>query len=220
MRAALLGLASAAVLAVSPSVNAQVGQTLTPGKPIQIAGRSGGQALTYSFLLDHFEARNGRVFAVGALSGGNLSQAGQVAIPLRNGNQGRGGSRGPGGGDDDVRGGFGALEHGGLSRPALFKGSSQSSLFQSDVTPLIVPAQATCPVLDLVLAAVRVNVLGLVIDLDQVALNIVAQPGALLGDLLCAVLGLLNGLDLNAVVAGLVANLLNAVVAALAGLGL
>jgi len=219
MRAALLGLASAAVLAVSPNVTAQVGQTLSPGKTIQITGRSNGQPFTYSFLLDHFEARNGRVFAVGALSGGNLSRAGQVAIPLRNGNQGRGGG-GPGGDDDAVRGGLGALEQGGgLARPALFERSTRSSSFQGDVAPLIVSAQATCPVLDLVLAAVRVNVLGLVIDLDQVVLNLVAQPGALLGDLLCAVLGLLSGLNLNAV-AGLVAELLNAVVAALAGLGL
>ncbi|MFL5419991.1 MAG: hypothetical protein ACJ79Y_04410 [Myxococcales bacterium] len=220
MRAALVGLASAAVLAISPEVHAQVGQTLTRGTPIQISGRSNGQAFTYSFLLDHFEARDSRVFAVGALSGGNLGQAGQVAIPLRNGNRGRGVRSGPGGGDDAIRGGFGALEHGGsLTQPALFKGSTQSSLFQSDVTPLIIPAQATCPVLDLVLAAVRVNVLGLVIDLNEVVLNLAAQPGALLGDLLCAVLGLLNGLNLTAV-AGAVADLLNAVVAALAGLGL
>ena len=65
-------------------------------------------------------------------------------------------------------------------------------------------AQATgsCQILDLVLGPLDLNLLGLVVHLDTVHLNITAQqgPGNLLGNLLCAVAGLLNGpTGLNAI---------------------
>jgi hypothetical protein len=52
-----------------------------------------------------------------------------------------------------------------------------------------------CQVLDLVLGPLDLNLLGLVVHLDRVHLNITAVPGAgnLLGNLLCAIVGLLNG---------------------------
>jgi hypothetical protein len=55
--------------------------------------------------------------------------------------------------------------------------------------------RATCDVLNLVLAPLDLNLLGLKVHLDKVVLNIVAQSGAgqLLGNLLCAVAGLLDG---------------------------
>lgn len=53
--------------------------------------------------------------------------------------------------------------------------------------------QIVCDVLDLVLGPLDLNLLGLDVHLDRVVLNIVAVPGALLGDLLCAVANLLNG---------------------------
>lgn len=57
-------------------------------------------------------------------------------------------------------------------------------------------AQATgsCQILDLVLGPLDLNLLGLVVHLDTVHLNITAQqgPGNLLGNLLCAVAGLLD----------------------------
>jgi len=66
------------------------------------------------------------------------------------------------------------------------------------------PAQ-TCTILDLTLGPLHLNLLGLVIDLNQVHLVITAQqgPGNLLGNLLCALANLLNPsgtglvLDLN-----------------------
>ncbi len=58
----------------------------------------------------------------------------------------------------------------------------------------------SCDVLNLVLGPLDLNLLGLEIHLDQVVLDIIAVPGALLGDLLCAVAGLLSG--------GLLGNLL------------
>ena len=52
-----------------------------------------------------------------------------------------------------------------------------------------------CQVLNLVLGPLNLNLLGLVVTLNQVTLNITAVPGAgnLLGNLLCAVVNLLNG---------------------------
>ena len=51
-----------------------------------------------------------------------------------------------------------------------------------------------CDILNLELGAINVDLLGLVIDLSQVNLDIVAESGAgnLLGNLLCAVAGLLD----------------------------
>lgn len=54
---------------------------------------------------------------------------------------------------------------------------------------------AACDVLNLVLGPLDLDVLGLQVNLNRVVLNIVAQSGAgkLLGNLLCAVAGLLDG---------------------------
>jgi len=57
---------------------------------------------------------------------------------------------------------------------------------------------ATCQVLDLVLGPLDLNLLGLKVHLNRVVLNIVAVSGAgaLLGNLICAVAGLLDGTGL------------------------
>lgn len=59
----------------------------------------------------------------------------------------------------------------------------------------IAGAQASCQILSLTLGPLHLDLLGLVVDLNQVVLNITAQPGPgnLLGNLLCDVAGLLNG---------------------------
>jgi hypothetical protein len=61
----------------------------------------------------------------------------------------------------------------------------------------------SCDILNLVLGPLHLNVLGLVVDLNQVVLNITGQtgPGNLLGNLLCAVAGLLDGNGINGLVA-------------------
>lgn len=66
-----------------------------------------------------------------------------------------------------------------------------------------------CDVVNLVLGPLHLDVLGLNVDLNQVVLDIVAQSGAgkLVGNLLCAITGLLDG---GAGLSGL-ANLLNRV---------
>jgi hypothetical protein len=75
----------------------------------------------------------------------------------------------------------------------------------------------SCQILDLVLGPLDLNLLGLVVHLDQVHLNITAQsgPGNLLGNLLCAVAGLLNGPSPLAGLLGGITALLNQILGAL-----
>jgi len=71
--------------------------------------------------------------------------------------------------------------------------------------------QSTCDILTLNLGPLHLDVLGLVVDLNRVILTITAEqgPGNLLGNLLCAVAGLLDsGLPLGTIGDAL-ANLLN-----------
>ena len=58
----------------------------------------------------------------------------------------------------------------------------------------VTPGNATCEILELTLGPLDLDLLGLVIELDQVHLVITAEqgPGNLLGNLLCAVANLLN----------------------------
>ncbi len=72
---------------------------------------------------------------------------------------------------------------------------------------------ATCEILSLVLAPLDLDLLGLQVHLDRVVLTIVAQSGAgnLLGNLLCAVAGLLD----NTGVLSEIAAILDAILALL-----
>ena len=60
---------------------------------------------------------------------------------------------------------------------------------------IVQAAGASCQILDLVLGPLHLDLLGLVVDLNQVVLDITAVPGPgnLLGNLLCAVAHLLDG---------------------------
>lgn len=77
-------------------------------------------------------------------------------------------------------------------------------------------AAGSCQILDLVLAPLNLNLLGVVVHLDRVHLNITALtgPGNLLGNLLCAVAGLLDGVPLTGLL-GRVTALLNRILGAL-----
>jgi hypothetical protein len=56
-----------------------------------------------------------------------------------------------------------------------------------------VSQQSSCTILDLDIGAIHLNLLGLVVDLAPIHLDITAVPGGgLLGDLLCAIAGLLD----------------------------
>ena len=72
------------------------------------------------------------------------------------------------------------------------------------------PNNGICQSLSLVLAPLDLNLLGLLVHLDQVVLNIDAQsgPGNLLGNLLCAVTGLLDSVGLEQLVTDLLNRIL------------
>ena len=100
-------------------------------------------------------------------------------------------------------------------------GAAVGSADKTVTLPVQLPAagavspQIACPILHLVLGPLDLNLLGLTVHLNTVVLDITAQsgPGNLLGNLLCAVAGLLNG-GLPLPLSGLAA-LLNAILAAL-----
>jgi hypothetical protein len=73
-------------------------------------------------------------------------------------------------------------------------GSAVGTVNQPVSTTAVV-AQATCGILDLVLGPLHLDLLGLTVDLNQLHLviNAVSGPGNLLGNLLCAIAGLLDG---------------------------
>jgi hypothetical protein len=91
-------------------------------------------------------------------------------------------------------------------------GATVGSVSRTVSMPATVAA-ATCQVLNLVLGPLHLDLLGLVVDLNQVHLVITAvqAPGNLLGNLLCAITHLLDGTP----TAGGLAALLNAVLALL-----
>jgi hypothetical protein len=81
---------------------------------------------------------------------------------------------------------------------------------QSATDARTVNRAAACDILNLVLGPLDLNVLGLQVSLQRVVLDIVAVAGAgqLLGNLLCAVAGLLDGGPLAGLL-GQLSNLLN-----------
>ena len=83
------------------------------------------------------------------------------------------------------------------------------------------PQPETCPILHLELGPLDLNLLGLRVQLNQVVLDITAIPGPgnLLGNLLCAIAGLLDGTDLSGILGNLLQNLLDALIRLLEGLG-
>ncbi len=88
-----------------------------------------------------------------------------------------------------------------------------STVSSAPASPGTASTSATgCQILDLVLAPLDLDLLGLTVHLDQVHLNITAVPGAgeLLGNLLCAVAGLLDSTQLLSL-GTILTNLLNAI---------
>jgi hypothetical protein len=100
------------------------------------------------------------------------------------------------------------------------KGATASGRGDGAVTrasTLAAPVPAGCNILSLDLGPLTLDVLGLVVVLQPVVLDIVAVPGAgnLLGNLLCAVAGLLDGGGLIPGLLAQIADLLNQILAAL-----
>jgi hypothetical protein len=93
-----------------------------------------------------------------------------------------------------------------------------TSIYRTVTIPVNLPASASrtgrdvCDILHLELGPLDLDLLGLVVHLDQVVLDIdaVSGSGNLLGNLLCAIVGLLDGSNL-----GQLANLLTKLIGVL-----
>ena len=84
----------------------------------------------------------------------------------------------------------------------------------NNVTATVTAASGSCTILSLTLGPLHLDLLGLVIDLNQINLTITAQPGPgnLLGNLLCDIANLLNS---NGGLLTSITNLLNQILGAL-----
>lgn len=156
---------------------------------------SGAVTLDGTFSITRFAVQDGKLNAIGRLAGTLTESANgktttldpqEVKLPVQtiNGKALPGGAAAEGGNDEQGDNGEVMLE-------------------MAQATP-------ACNVLNLVLGPLHLNVLGLVVDLNQVVLNITGQTGSgnLLGNLVCAVAGLL---DRNNTL-GVLTNLLNSIV--------
>jgi hypothetical protein len=120
--------------------------------------------------------------------------------------------------------GFAVNQAGQLVANGTFTGTATvagvvTPLTNAVVSSVVTPAQATasCQILDLVLGPLHLDLLGLVVDLNQVHLTITAVPGPgnLLGNLLCAVAHLLDGPGAGNTGLQQIINLLNQILARL-----
>ena len=118
-----------------------------------------------------------------------------------------------------------AVQNGTLMAIGTFAGTitdSTGTVVENGTQTVAMPvnlaaSDGSCQILDLVLGPLDLDLLGLQVHLDQVHLNITAQsgPGNLLGNLLCAVAGLLDGpTGVNAILTQ-IANLLNQILGVL-----
>jgi hypothetical protein len=83
------------------------------------------------------------------------------------------------------------------------------------------PQPTACPILHLDLGPLDLNLLGLRVQLNEVVLDVTAVPGPgnLLGNLLCAVAGLLDGVNVGEVLGNLLQSLIDALIRLLGGIG-
>jgi hypothetical protein len=152
-----------------------------------------------NYAISKFEVRNGQLVAVGTVTASVKDATGKVVrtfisdavVPVTNG-----GSR---------------VAKQGAKVAAPVGGCDDSGGMTADASVV-----QTCDILSLVLGPLHLDLLGLVIDLNQVVLDITAQAGAgnLLGNLLCAITGLLDAGSLGQQIV----NLLNQLIGVLGAL--
>lgn len=191
-RTLTMAIMSAVVLAVSLPAAAQgAGRGKGEGLSIPVSTKPGSPVTgTGTFLLQRFVADGATVKAVGIVTGtftngtDTVSIARTVSLPVK----------------------------AGAPAPAAADAEEAVESGPSDGRNAVA-MQLGCPILHLDLGPLDLNLLGLDIELSQIILDIVAEPGAgnLLGNLLCAVVGLLDG------PATALAGLLNQILAALLG---
>jgi hypothetical protein len=126
----------------------------------QTVNVTGTKGFKGKLAIDRFATRNGKMVAVGTLTGTVRKNGKTKRIKART-----------------------------VSLPASVAGAG-SGAKASQVPPI----PGACQILNLVLGPITLNLLGLVVRTNQINLRIDAVPGAgnLLGNLLCAITGILN----------------------------
>jgi hypothetical protein len=95
-------------------------------------------------------------------------------------------------------------------------GTTTTTLTNAPFSSVVTPMQQTCPILQLDIGQIFLDLLGLQVDIAPISVDItaVAGPGNLLGNLLCALVHLLDQNPLGAAVQNLL-NQINAILGAL-----
>lgn len=191
---------TAIILAVMTAGPVSAQQSSTRALTMPVTGTAPGNGVfSGSVTINRFEQRNNQIVAVGLVRGvlsrdGRTvgSALGQVAWPVA------------------VRtGGIAAIR--GQSPAASGIRQIADSRVGEPAAGFVLAQAQTCPVLDVALGAANVNLLGVNVALAPVGLTLNGESGTPLGDLVCAVSGLLGN------VAGIV-NLLNSILGLLTGL--
>jgi hypothetical protein len=221
MRAAysLAGRCLAGILAVAVAVVPAAGLAQRAGqgannpvRNVPITGTAdNGETFAGTLDIERFEAVGDQLLALGQVngkfSGGKQVNHQAVAIPVQSI------TAGPATG---FGGSQGALDQKRSVVPATWDPSHRATIIQAQA--------GSCDILTLVLGPLHLDLLGLVVDLNQVVLTITGETGAgnLLGNLLCAIAGLLdpNGGFTGALaqIAGLLSQVVNILNGILAGL--
>ena len=144
--------------------------------------------------ISRFAVVNNRIHAIGVITGDLKDSAGNVVasglqtvslpVTLSGGPAARADVKSSEGG---VR--FSKASHGGAAEPQVHYLKAGGAAAPPP------PAQLSCEILRLSIGAINLDLLGLQVSLNPVLLVITAVPGAgnLLGNLLCAIVGLLDG---------------------------
>jgi hypothetical protein len=171
----VLALVTVLALAMAPMATRIEAAAASTGLSVPIAGSgtsAAGETVTFngSFRVTRFVNSGGQIFAQGVLTGIATKTVGGVVTAS----------------ESIVR------------TVSMAVDTTQQTAAAAAAAPMAVApisTQAVCDVLHLVLGPLHLDLLGLVVDLNRVVLDITAEsgPGNLLGNLLCAVVGLLDG---------------------------
>jgi hypothetical protein len=186
--------ATALALPLSTYAQAAIPPLAASGTNFPVTGTgtapSGPVNFAGTFNIQQFHVTDGKLFAQGLLSGTVTETATgtETAVPEQ-----------------------------AVDIPVISINGKPLSGFTSDEAEMVAAQVPACDILNLVLGPLHLDLLGLVVDLNQVILNITGQTGAgnLLGNLLCAVTGLLDPPSAGAL--GQIADLLNQILAILGG---
>jgi hypothetical protein len=198
----LVALTAALVTMPAATASAQQGNKNANRLIVPVTGVAAGVgAVAGNYAISSFEVRDGQLVAIGTVTATVKDATGTVVrtfvsdavVP--------------------VTGGGSRVAKAAANVGAPVGGSCDGGDVAADTG---VAQLGSCDILSLVLGPLHLDLLGLVIDLNQVVLDITAQTGAgnLLGNLLCAITGLLDAGSLGTQLV----NLLNQLIGVLGAL--